>query len=98
MLSGWLEFTLMYHGLLSGLLYGLYLSVDRFSVKSKKLTALRLVSLTMLSMNSFLNNLINVFLILSASVSLVFSKQDKPPSLCKPILSFPYFPPSLCRI
>ena len=98
MLSGWLEFTLMYHGLLSGLLNGLYLPVDRFSVKSEKLTALRLVSLTMLSMSSFLNNLINVFLILSASRPLVFSKKAKSSSLCKPILSFPFFPPNLCRI
>ena len=39
---------------------------DRFSVKSIKLTTLRFVSLTMLRLNSFLNNLINAFLILSA--------------------------------
>ena len=32
MLGGWLEFTLMYNGLLSGLLYGLYLPVARFSI------------------------------------------------------------------
>ena len=40
MLGGWLELTLMYNGLLSGFLYGLYLPVDRFSVKSRKLTTL----------------------------------------------------------
>ena len=45
MLSGWLEFTLMYNGLLSGLLYGSYLPVDRFRAKSRKLKTLRFVSL-----------------------------------------------------
>ena len=35
MLGGWLEFTFMYNDLASGLLYGLYLPVDRFSVKSR---------------------------------------------------------------
>ena len=30
MLGGWLEFSLMYNGLLSGLLYGIYLPDDRF--------------------------------------------------------------------
>ena len=91
MLGGWLDFTLMYNGLLSGLLYGSYLPVDGFSVKSRKLATLRFVSLTMPRLNSFLNNLINAFLILSASGPLVFSKQAKPSSLYKPILSFPYF-------
>ena len=75
MLGGWLEFTLLYNGLLSGLLYGLYLPVDRFSVKSRKLTTLRFVSRTMLRLNSFLNNLVNAFLILSVSGPLVFSKR-----------------------
>ena len=74
-LGGWLEFTLMYNGLLSGLLYGLYLLADRFTVKSRKLTTLRFISLTMLRLNAFLNNLMNVFLILSASGPLLFSKQ-----------------------
>ena len=77
-LGGWLEFTLLYNGLLSGLLYGLRLPVDRFSVKSRKLTTLRFVSRTMLRLNSFLNNLMNAFLILSVSGPLVFSKQAKP--------------------
>ena len=57
MLGRWLEFTLMYNGLLSGLLYGSYLPVHRFSVKSGKLTTLRFVSLTVLRLNSFLNKL-----------------------------------------
>ena len=74
MLGGWLEFTLMCNCLLSDLLYGLYLPVDRFSVKSRKLTTLRFVSLTMLRLNSFLNDLMNAFLIASASGPLVFSK------------------------
>ena len=94
MLGGWLEFTLMYNGLLSGLLYGLYLPVHRFSGKSRKLTTSRFVSLTMLRLNSFLNNWMNVFLILYASGLLFFSKQAKPSSLYKPILSFPYFSPN----
>ena len=81
MLGGWSEFTLMYNGLSSGLLYGLYLPVDRFSVKSRKLATLRFVSLKMLRLNSFLNNLMNVFLLLSASGPLVFSKQAKLSSL-----------------
>ena len=59
MLGGWLDFTLMYNGLLSALLYGSYLPVDWFSIKSRKLATLRFVSLTMLRLNSFLNNLIN---------------------------------------
>ena len=42
MLRRWLESTLMYCGLLSGLLYGSYLLVHRFSVKSRKLTTLDL--------------------------------------------------------
>ena len=55
MLGGWLEFTLMYNGLSSDLLYGSYLLVDRFSVKSRKFKTLRFVSLTMLlSMAQFL--------------------------------------------
>ena len=98
MLGGWLEYTLIYNGLLSGLLYGSYLSVDRFSVKSRKLATLRFVSLTMLRLNSFLNNLRNYFLILSSSRPLVFWKQTKPSSLYKLILSFPYFSSNLCRI
>ena len=49
MLGGWLEFTLMYNGLLSGLLYDSYLPVDRFIVKSRKLTTLRFVSLLRLN-------------------------------------------------
>ena len=49
MWDGWLEFTLMYNGFISGLLFGLYLPVDRFSVKSRKSTTLRFVSLTMLN-------------------------------------------------
>ena len=98
LLGGWLEFTLMYNGLLSGFLYDLYLPVDRLSVKSRKLTTLRFVSLTMLRLNSFLNNLMNVYLILSAFRPLAFSKQDKRWSLYKPILSFRYFSPNLCRI
>ena len=72
MLGGWLEYTLIYNGLLSDLLYGSYLSVDRFSVKSRKLSTLRFVSLTMLRLNSFLNNLRHYFLILSSSGPLVF--------------------------
>ena len=44
MLDGWLELALMCNGLLSGLLYGSYLPVDMFNVKSKKLKTLRLVS------------------------------------------------------
>ena len=51
MLGGWLDFTLMYNGLLSGLSYGSYLPVDRFSVKSRKLTTLIFASLTMLRLN-----------------------------------------------
>ena len=55
MLGGWLEFTLMYNGLSSDLLYASYLLVDRFSVKSRKFKTLRFVSLTMLlSMAQFL--------------------------------------------
>ena len=46
MLGGWLDFTLIYNGLLSGLLYGSYLPVDRFSAKSRKLTTLIFASLT----------------------------------------------------
>ena len=98
MLGGWLEYTLIYNGLLSDLLYGSYLSVDRFSVKSRKLSTLRFVSLTMLRLNSFLNNLRHYFLILSSSGPLVFWKQAKPSSLYKLILSFPYFSSNLCRI
>ena len=86
MLGGWLEFTLMYNSLLSGLLYGSCLPVGRFSVKSRKSPTSRFVSLTMLRLNSFLNNSINDFLILSAYGPLVFSKQAKPSSLYKPIL------------
>ena len=41
-LGGWLDFTLMYNGLLSGSLYGLHLPIDRFSVKPGKLTTLDL--------------------------------------------------------
>ena len=59
MLGEWLQFTLMYNELLQGLLYGSYLPVDRFSVKSKKLTTLRFVSLAVLRLNLFFNNLIN---------------------------------------
>ena len=80
MLGGWLELTLMYNGLLSGFLYGLYLPVDRFSVKSRKLTTLWFVSLTMFS--------------LSGSGQLVLSNQAKLSSLYKPILFFPYFSPN----
>ena len=80
MLGGWLELTLMYNGLLSGFLYGLYLPVDRFSVKSRKLTTLWFVSLTMFS--------------LSGSGQLVLSNQPKLSSLYKPILFFPYFSPN----
>ena len=55
MLGGWLEFTLMYNGLSSDLLYGSYLLVDRFSVKCRKFKTLRFVSLTMLlSMAEFI--------------------------------------------
>ena len=55
MLGGWLEFTLMYNGLSSDLLYGSYLLVDRFSVKSRKFKTLRFVSLIMLlSMAQFI--------------------------------------------
>ena len=86
-----IDVKLMQNCLLSELLYGSYLPVDRFSVKSRKLTTLRFVSLTMLRQNSFLNNLINAFLILSDSGPLVFSKQAKPSSLYEPTLSFPYF-------
>ena len=39
----------MYNGFISGLLFGLYLPFDRFSVKSRKSTTLRFVSLTMLN-------------------------------------------------
>ena len=53
MLHEWLKFTLMYNGLLSGLLCCSYSPVDRLSVKSRKLTTLRFVSLTMLRLNSF---------------------------------------------
>ena len=55
MLGGWLEFTLMYNGLSSDLLYASYLLVDRFSVKSRKFKTLRFVSLIMLlSMAQFI--------------------------------------------
>ena len=97
MLGGWLEFTLMYNGLLSGLLDGSYLPVHRCSVKSRKLTTLRLVSLTEFRLTLFLNNLINAFFILVASGPLVFSKQAKPSSLYKPNLSLSYLSPNLCR-
>ena len=76
-----LFWSLMYKGLLSGLLYRSYLPVDRFSVKSRKLATLRFVSLTMLRLNSFLNNLINAFLNFFAFDALVFRMQDKPSSL-----------------
>ena len=95
MWGGWLEFTLTYNGLLSGLLYGLYLPVDRFSVKSRQLATLRFASLTMLRLNSFLNNLMNGFLITSAFGLLVFSKQAKPSSLHQLILPFLYISPTL---
>ena len=95
MWGGWLEFTLTYNGLLSGLLYGLYLPVDRFSVKSRQLATLRFASLTILRLNSFLNNLMNAFLITSAFGLLVFSKQAKPSSLHQLILPFLYISPTL---
>ena len=95
MWGGWLEFTLTYNGLLSGLLYGLYLPVDRFSVKSRQLATLRFASLTILRLNSFLNNLMNAFLIASAFGLLVFSKQAKPSSLHQLILPFLYISPTL---
>ena len=98
MWGGWLEFTLTYNGLLSGLLYGLYLPVDRFGVKSRQLATLRFASLTMLRLNSFLNNLMNAFLITSAFGLLVFSKQAKPSSLHQLILPFLYISPTLWRI
>ena len=85
-----LVWSLMYKGLLSGLLYRSYLPVDRFSVKSRKLATLRFVSLTMLRLNSFLNSLINAFLNFFAFDPLVFRMQDKPSSMYKTILSFPY--------
>ena len=89
-LGGWFDFTLIYRGILSGLLQVLYLPVVKSSVTSKKFKISRLASQAILSWNSYLNILIKSFLILSAGGPQIFLKQAKPSSLYKPLRSFPY--------
>ena len=67
-----LHIDVMYNGLLSSLLYGSFLPVDRFSVKS---------TLAILNLNSLLNNLINVFLFFPLQDRL-YSKSELNRHLC----------------
>ena len=76
-----LHIDVMYNGFLSGLLYGSFLPVDRFSVKSRKLITLRFVSLAILNLHSLLNNLINVFLFFPLQDRL-YSKSELNRHLC----------------
>ena len=66
----------MYNGWLPGLLYGLHLPVDGFVGKSKKIDNFKICFLDNVK-DEFILILMNLFLILSASGSMVFSKQAK---------------------
>ena len=90
--------TLIYSGILPGLLQDLYLPVVKSNVTSRKFTIFRLVSQKRLSSTSFLNILMKSFLIQSAWVPLTFSEQANPLSLYIRLRFLPYLVLNMYKI